>query len=57
VAATDDVVFRPDQWAIADPNQASGRGLGIVRETMDGITTERWRGKVRVVCWLGSAIG
>jgi anti-sigma regulatory factor (Ser/Thr protein kinase) len=44
------VIFHPDRWTVADASRPTGRGLGIVRELMDEVFVERWRGRVRVVC-------
>lgn len=49
-AADDSLIFHPDRWTIADVDQPTGRGLGIVRQLMDQVAVRTWRGQVRVVC-------
>jgi anti-sigma regulatory factor (Ser/Thr protein kinase) len=51
-AAPDNVIFHPEQWAIAESGEPTGRGLGIVHGLMDDVTVEMHRGSVRVVCRL-----
>jgi two-component system, NarL family, response regulator LiaR len=51
-ASDDSMVFDPGRWTIADADQPNGRGLGIVRQLMDDVSVETWRGHVRVVCRL-----
>jgi anti-sigma regulatory factor (Ser/Thr protein kinase) len=54
-APPDNVVHHPERWAVADPDRPTGRGLGIVRELMDDVTTEVWRDQIRVVCRLATS--
>jgi len=49
-AVADNVIFEPERWEIAAPDQPTGRGLGIVRQLMDEVSVTTWRGQVRVVC-------
>jgi len=49
-ASPDNVIFHPDRWTIAGPDQPSGRGLGIVRTLMDDVTADMSRNQVKVVC-------
>lgn len=46
------LVFHPDRWSIADVDERSGRGLGILREVMDTVAVDEWRGQIRVRCRL-----
>ncbi len=45
-----DQVFQPDTWTVAGADQASGRGLGIVRHLMDHIASDRTDGLVSIRC-------
>ena len=47
---TPDHVLRPETWTVASANEASGRGLGIVRHLMDNILTAARDGEVTFQC-------
>jgi DNA-binding NarL/FixJ family response regulator/anti-sigma regulatory factor (Ser/Thr protein kinase) len=51
-APQSNIVFHPDHWSIALPDQPTGRGLGIVRELMDQVSVDTAHGEVRVLCRL-----
>jgi len=40
----------PEAWAVADPDEASGRGLGIVRALMDDVTLAAVEGRLAIRC-------
>lgn len=48
VAAPSNIVHHPQEWSIAPPDEASGRGLGIVRRLMEEVTVDTVDGEVRV---------
>ncbi|MDO8388960.1 MAG: ATP-binding protein [Actinomycetota bacterium] len=50
VAAAGASLPDPHAWAVADPDEASGRGLGIVRTLMDDITLEAADGRLTIRC-------
>ena len=43
-------LLHPDTWAVADSDEASGRGLGIVRQLMDEIISHTDAGLVSIRC-------
>ena len=43
-------LLRPETWTVADSDDASGRGLGIVRHLMDDIATDTSGGRVSIRC-------
>jgi anti-sigma regulatory factor (Ser/Thr protein kinase) len=49
-SATSSQVLHPDKWTVVGADQASGRGLGIVRHLMDHIVTDATDGQVSVRC-------
>jgi DNA-binding NarL/FixJ family response regulator/anti-sigma regulatory factor (Ser/Thr protein kinase) len=52
VAPPTNIVFHPELWMIAPPQEPTGRGLGIVRELMDQVHVDTSHGEVRVLCRL-----
>lgn len=40
----------PEAWAVAHPDEASGRGLGIVRALMDEVTLSSVEGRLTIRC-------
>ena len=45
-----DPPLRPEAWQVANPPQASGRGLGIVRHLMDDVVAVAQAGRFSVRC-------
>jgi anti-sigma regulatory factor (Ser/Thr protein kinase) len=45
-----DELLRPDTWAVASADEASGRGLGIVRHLVDDIFTGIKSGQISIRC-------
>jgi anti-sigma regulatory factor (Ser/Thr protein kinase) len=45
-----DHLLHPDTWAVAEANESSGRGLGIVRHLMDEIVSDTAAGQVSIRC-------
>lgn len=43
-------LLQPDTWTVAGADEASGRGLGIVRHLMDDIVTRTDAGQVSIRC-------
>ena len=43
-------LLHPETWAVADEDEASGRGLGIVRHLMDEIISHTDAGQVSIRC-------
>ena len=52
VAAAGTSLPDPAVWAVADADEASGRGLGIVRALMDDVSVETIDGEVIIRCSL-----
>jgi hypothetical protein len=44
------MLLQPDTWTVAGANEASGRGLGIVRHLMDDIVSHTNAGQVSIRC-------
>jgi len=44
------LVLEPETWTIADAEDVSGRGLGIVRHLMDDVITDTADGQLSVRC-------
>ncbi|MEO8264085.1 MAG: ATP-binding protein [Ilumatobacteraceae bacterium] len=49
-STTPDHLVHPETWSVANPDEASGRGLGIVRHLMDVITSGTDAGQVSIRC-------
>jgi anti-sigma regulatory factor (Ser/Thr protein kinase) len=49
-AASPSTLLQPDTWTVASADEASGRGLGIVRHLMDDIATHTNAGQVSIRC-------
>jgi anti-sigma regulatory factor (Ser/Thr protein kinase) len=43
-------LLRPDTWIVADADEASGRGLGIVRHVMDEVSSDVIDGQISIRC-------
>jgi anti-sigma regulatory factor (Ser/Thr protein kinase) len=43
-------LLRPDTWTVAGADEASGRGLGIVRHLMDEISSDVTGGQIGIRC-------
>jgi anti-sigma regulatory factor (Ser/Thr protein kinase) len=43
-------LLQPDTWTVADADEASGRGLGIVRHLMDAVEASAASGKISIRC-------
>jgi anti-sigma regulatory factor (Ser/Thr protein kinase) len=49
-ANADNSVLHPNTWSVAGAEQASGRGLGIVRHLMDHVVADTTDGRVSIRC-------
>jgi len=49
-ANADNSVLHPNTWSVAGAEQASGRGLGIVRHLMDHVVADATDGRVSIRC-------
>ena len=43
-------ILHPDSWTVAGAEQASGRGLGIVRHLMDEVESNAVDGQINIRC-------